>query len=91
MIYWQDMVRFIRVISRIHPDPDQERFILQFLDQDVPWEQLMLLAQSKGVDGLLYHHLCRLDGVSVPEAHWHCLRDMHLGYQCNQTKITILR
>ena len=86
MIYWEDMKRFIRVISKIHPDSTQERFILQFLDQDVPWEQLILLAQSEGVDGLLYLHLCRY-GVSIPEASWGCLRDMHLGYQRNQAKI----
>ena len=87
MIYWEDMKRFIRVISRIHPDSNQEKFILHFLGQDVPWEQLILLAQSEGVDGMVYHHLCHLDGVSIPEAHWHCLRDMYLGYQRNRANI----
>ena len=87
MIYWQDMKRFIRVISRIHPDPNQERFILQCLDQDVPWEQLILLAQSEGVDGLLYHHLNHL-GVGIPEASWACLRDIYIGYKRNHERIT---
>jgi hypothetical protein len=87
MIYWEDMKRFIRVISKIHPDPNRKRFVLQFLNQDVPWEQLILLAQSEGVDGLLYHHLCRLDDCRIPEASWDCLGDMHLGYQRNQAKI----
>jgi len=88
MIYWEDMVRFIRMISRIHPDPDQKRIILRFLDQnDVPWEQLILLAQSAGVDGLLYHHLSRFVGVRIPEAHRECLRGLHLGYRRNQAEI----
>ena len=87
MIYWQDMVRFIRVMSRIDLDPDQKRYCRKFLHQDVPWEQLILLAQSEGVDGLLYHHLCRLDGVGIPEAYRDGLKNRHSEYRRNQASM----
>ncbi|RJQ60339.1 MAG: hypothetical protein C4530_07930 [Desulfobacteraceae bacterium] len=77
MISWQDMIRAVRAVSRLHPDSNRKRFLFGFFDREVPWEQLILLAESEGVDGLLYHHLCGLGVPSVPEAIMERLKKNH--------------
>ena len=87
MIYWQDMVRFIRAVSRIQLGPDQKQFVSQFVKEPVPWEHLILLAQSEGVDGLLYHHLNHLDEIAIPESIWDRLKDTYQTYRQTQLNI----
>ena len=87
MIYWQDMVRFIRTISRLHLDSGHQQFIFEFCRQDVPWEQLILLAESEGVDGLLYHHLNHFDGIKIPEPAMCCLAKRYEEHRRNQAAI----
>jgi len=87
MIFWQDMVRFIRTISRLHLDSDHRRFIFEFCRQNVPWEQLILLAESEGVDGLLYHHLSHFDAIKIPEPAKGCLAKRYEEHRRNQAAI----
>ncbi|MBW1696663.1 MAG: nucleotidyltransferase family protein [Deltaproteobacteria bacterium] len=87
MIYWQDIIKFIRTVSRLNLDPEQRRSIMQFLDQDLPWEQIMLLAQAQGVDSLLYHHLCHLKGAKIPESAWTLLEDSYRKHKNRQSRI----
>lgn len=79
------MVRFIRTISRIHIGPDQKRVVAKFLQNDVPWNNLILLARSEGVDGFLYHHLSHLNDISQPTQALNQLKQSYLSYQ--QTRI----
>jgi hypothetical protein len=87
MIYWQDMVRFVRTISRLHLEPDHRRFIVDFCKKEVPWEPLILLAESEGVDGLLYHHLSRFDEIKIPESAKNGLAKRYKKHQRNQAAI----
>ena len=81
------MVRFIRTISRLHLDSGHRQFIFEFCRQDVPWEQLILLAESEGVDGLFYHHLSHFDEIKIPEPAKGCLAKRYEDNKRNQAVI----
>lgn len=53
----QDMVRFLRCVSKIRLRQSDIDFMSYFLGEGVPWGHLLLLAKSEGVGGLLFHHL----------------------------------
>lgn len=90
MIYWQDMVKFIRMVSRVSLDSTQERFIRQFIHQDVPWDQMLLMAESEGVVSLMYHHLSRLATTDrVPESVWIRLKTVYQEHQQRQEAIMV--
>ena len=64
---WDEMVQFIRCLSRIHLREADKDFIADFLKQDVPWEHLVLFAELEGVAGFLYHHLRHLRLAEPPK------------------------
>ena len=57
MLSRQDTVKLIRCISRTHLRQTDKERIQHFLEKDVPWDHLKILAEMEGVSGLLYHHL----------------------------------
>ena len=66
MISCDEMIKFIRCISRIHLREAHKVFIADFLKKDVPsWEHLVALAEMEGVAGLMYRHL-RSSSISKP-------------------------
>ncbi len=58
MIYWQDLSRLIRTVSRIRLRPTDISYLSSFLtNKAIPWEQLIKMAEMEGVAGLMYYHL----------------------------------
>ena len=57
MVGCDEMIKFIRCISRIHLREAHKGFIADFLKKEVPWEHLVALAEMEGVAGLMYRHL----------------------------------
>ena len=57
MVGCDEMVKFIRCVSRIHLRESDKDIIADFLNKEVPWEHLVPLAELDGVAGLMYHHL----------------------------------
>jgi len=62
-----EMVQFIRCLSRIHLRETDKDFIADFVKQDVPWEHLVSFAELEGVAGFLYHHLRQLRLAGLPK------------------------
>jgi hypothetical protein len=61
MVKWDDMIRFIRCISRTHLIRTDRDYILQFVKKDVPWEHLGILADWDGTAGFVYYNMKHLD------------------------------
>ena len=57
MIGCDEIIKFIRCISRIHLREAHKVFITDFLKKEVPWKNLVALAEMEGVAGLMYRHL----------------------------------
>ncbi len=81
------MVQFIRAISRLHLDSNHQQVLREFCGQDVPWEQLILMAETEGVDGLLYHHLSRYPELRVSEPAKSRLAETFSAHRCRQEDI----
>ncbi len=60
MISWKDLIRFIRCISRTNIDTGEKEYILRFSEKEVPWENLVMIAEMEGVTGFLHVHLKQL-------------------------------
>jgi len=60
MVTWQDIIRFIRCISRVHLTRAEVDHVLHFVKKDVPWEYLAVLANIEGVAGFVYYHMKNL-------------------------------
>jgi hypothetical protein len=68
MVALQDMLNFIRSISKTRLRQADVDNILRLLKKDLPWQRLVRLAETEGLAGLLYHHLNNLDRQShLPE------------------------
>ena len=50
---WDEMVKFLRCLSRRYLRGTDKGFIADFLKQDVPMEHLVLFAELEGVAGSL--------------------------------------
>jgi len=61
MVGWQDLIKFLRCVSKTCLTEKEVEFIRGFSQGEVPWESLRALAEMEGVSGLLYHHLKTLD------------------------------
>jgi len=57
MARWNELIKFLRYVSRTHLREKDLKFILQFLQREIAWESLRALAEMEGVSGFLYHHL----------------------------------
>ena len=57
MVTWQDLIEFLRCISKIHLGETDKEFVFQFCQKDVPWEGMGALAEMEGVSGFLYYHM----------------------------------
>jgi len=64
---WDEMVQFIRCLSRRQLREADKDFIADFLKQDVPWEHLVSFAELEGVAGFLYHHLRHSSPAEPPK------------------------
>jgi len=64
---WQDMVKCIRYISQVNLRQSNKDQIITLLRQDLPWENLVMLAEIEGVAGFFYHHLKQSDLPSPPK------------------------
>lgn len=60
MVAWQDIIRFIRCISRISINERESQYILHFSRKEVPWKNIAMIMEMEGVSGLLYIHLKNL-------------------------------
>jgi len=61
MVGWQDLIKFLRCVSKTCLTEKEVEFIRGFSQGEVPWVSLRTLAEMEGVSGLLYHHLKTLD------------------------------
>ena len=61
MVFWDDLVRFIRLISRTRLNPPESAELLRLAERDLPWEQLVGIADLEGVAGLFYDNLKKFD------------------------------
>jgi len=57
MVSQPDMAQFLRCVSRTHLRKTDVDCMLHFLQKDIHWEHLVMLAETEGVAGLLFHHL----------------------------------
>jgi hypothetical protein len=57
MVGWNDLIKFLRCISRIQLKDKDKESVLRFSRRDVPWESLGALAEMEGITGFLYHHM----------------------------------
>ncbi len=57
MLSREETVKFIRCISKTQLSQADMDHMLHFLQKDVHWDYLRVLAEMEGVAGLLYYHL----------------------------------
>jgi hypothetical protein len=61
MVSRKDIIKFIRCISRMHLNTIEKDYVLQFIKKEVPWNNLMVLADLNGVAGFVYYHLRNME------------------------------
>ena len=66
-VYFQDLIKFIRTVSRLQLREKDRDYISEFVKRDVPWQSIADMARIEGVEGLLYRHLKAWDTAEVPE------------------------
>lgn len=64
-IYFQDLIKFIRTVSRLHLRESDRDSISDFVKRDVPWQAIADLAHIEGVEGFLYRHLKNWDKANI--------------------------
>lgn len=61
MVSWKDIIGFLRCISRTGLGPGGKERIVRFSGEEVPWENVRMIAEMEGVSGFLHVHLLRLE------------------------------
>lgn len=80
MIHWQDLSRLIRTVSRTRLRPGDKSYLSAFLmEKDIPWGQLIKMAEMHGVAGLMYYHLAGFSAFKT--AHGPALKYLRERYQ----------
>ncbi|MDY6972824.1 MAG: nucleotidyltransferase family protein [Thermodesulfobacteriota bacterium] len=74
---WQHVVRCIRYISQVNLSRSDKERLRDLLRQNLPWNNLVSIAETEGVAGLLYHHLRHSDLPSPPEVITQRLEDIY--------------
>lgn len=54
---WQDLIKFIRVLSKTSLADRELEFARRFSQEKVPWSNISLIAEMEGVTGLFYVNL----------------------------------
>ena len=57
MVTWNDLIKFLRSISRTRLKGREREYISLFCKREVPWDNLLMMAEMEGVSGLLYFNL----------------------------------
>ena len=69
MATWQDLIKFIRCVSRKYLGQAELDHVFHFANKDVPWDHLFVLADMHGVDGFVYYHMNHLGLLdNLPES-----------------------
>ena len=87
-IHFQNLMIFIRTLSRIQITVSDREFVSDFVKRDIPWQAIIDLAHIEGVDGFLYRHLKDWDNGNVPEDALERFKNTYRQTRDNTLRIT---